>query len=370
MTERGWGWTASRIRQIKLIEWVIEHSSELLPDEYLLVEPFYRGLPDQSENVAETARGDLRAIEAMWGFKAEGKRDRIETLGVRASDEARFFVEGLRAMREDKQQRRIACRDAMVDWLYAQDAVNPQEMALRDVMLADLTRGTWLGQPFTSADLAVAAGWLHRQKLVDGIITSMEAEGPEWLYLTGDGVKCAEHFGSDVSAFLTKVSSAGPTVTIGTHSGPLQVAGDHAHQQQSISISTEQLRLQITGITEIVRAFVPDAPDAMQAEQDALAAVKDNAVDIPALKRFRDWVLSTLRSGADAAAVAVVSSATTTLLIEAGRLASHLGLSIGLMVNVTKTAYGTDDGVSLDPRGRTRSGGSGRWVQGQPLTHC
>ena len=183
-------------------------------------------------------------------------------------------------------------------------------------------------QPFTSADLDVAAGWLHRQKLAEGIITSMEAEGPDkWLYLTGDGVKCAEHFSSDTSAYMTKVSSTGPTVTIGTHSGPLQVAGDHAYQQQNISTSPEHLRLLITGIAEIVRAFVPNASDAVQAEQDALAAVKDNAVNIPALKRFRDWVLSTLRTGADAAAVAAVSSTTTTLLIEAGHLASHLGLA-------------------------------------------
>jgi hypothetical protein len=332
MVERGWGWTASQIRQIKLIEWVIKRSSGLPRDQYLLVEPFYRALPDQSESVAEIARGDLKALESRWWLKATGMKSGIESLGVRATDEAREFLEGLHAMRADKQLRRTACRDAMVNWLYAQDAVNSQEMALRDVMLADLAIGTWFGQPFTSADLDVAAGWLHRQGLADGIITNMGAEGPEWLYLTDDGIKCAEQFSSDTGAYLTKVrqppSSIGPTVTIGTHSGPLQVAGDYAHLQQNISTDPEQLRLLVTGITQIVRALVPGASDAEQAEQDALTAVKDNAVDIPALKRFRDWALSTLRTGADAAAVAAVSSTTTTLLIEAGHLASHLGLAV------------------------------------------
>jgi hypothetical protein len=57
----------------------------------------------------------------------------------------------------------------------------------------------------------------------------------------------------------------------------------------------------------------------------ALAAVSEQHVDRTALQRFKDWTISTVRAGATSASVAVVSSATTTLLIEAGRLANHLG---------------------------------------------
>lgn len=85
------------------------------------------------------------------------------------------------------------------------------------------------------------------------------------------------------------------------------------------------MRLLIGGIAKIVRVLVPDASDVHEAEKTALAAVGDRGVDRTALQRFCDWALATLRAGSTSAAVAAVSSATTTLLIEAGRLASHLG---------------------------------------------
>ena len=113
-------------------------------------------------------------------------------------------------------------------------------------------------------------------------------------------------------------------MNIGTNSAPFQVAGNHARQVQNIGTSAD-LRLLITGIAEIVRALVPDVADADAQEQAALAAVSDTKVDRSALERFRNWTVSTVRAGATGAAVAAVSSATTTLLIEAGHLASHLG---------------------------------------------
>jgi len=118
---------------------------------------------------------------------------------------------------------------------------------------------------------------------------------------------------------------SGPTVQIGTNSGQVQVAGDNARQVQNIGASREELQLMITGIAEIVRTLVPGANGVHEAERAALTAVSTSAVDQTALRRFRDWVLSTLRAGSTSAAVAAVSSATTTLLIEAGHLASHLG---------------------------------------------
>ena len=74
----------------------------------------------------------------------------------------------------------------------------------------------------------------------------------------------------------------------------------------------------------IVRPLVPDVPDADVEEQAALAAVSDRDVDQSALERFRAWTVRTVRAGANAAAVAAVSGATTTLLLEAGKLASHI----------------------------------------------
>jgi hypothetical protein len=57
----------------------------------------------------------------------------------------------------------------------------------------------------------------------------------------------------------------------------------------------------ISEITTIVRALVPDVPDADASEQAALAAISDQAVDQSALERFRAWMLNTVRAGASAA---------------------------------------------------------------------
>jgi hypothetical protein len=189
------------------MEWIIQRSSKLPRDQYLLVEPFYQTLPNQSDStIEEVARGDLKALEDRWGwdFKVKGKKDGIESLAVRVTDETVELLEWLHKMRADKQLRRTACRDAMVDWLYAQDAVNSEQMAFRDVMLYDRARSIWWGQPFTSADLDVAAGWLDHEGLANGIITSLEAKGPEFLYLTDKGVECAEQFSSDTRAYLAR----------------------------------------------------------------------------------------------------------------------------------------------------------------------
>jgi len=225
----------------------------------------------------------------------------------------------------NKRLRKTACRDAMVDWLYSRDALSPLAQPARDEMLNDPHWSVWFAQPFSIADLDAAAAWLHRHGLVKGIMVD-ECEGPVRLYLTDSGVACVEGFGSDTGRYVeTQQRGPGsrPAVQIGTNSGQVQVAGDHAHQVQNIGTDAEQLRLLITGIAEIVRSLVPDASDAHEAEQAALAAVSERGVDRTALQqRFRDWALSTLRASSTSAAVAAVSSATTTLLIEAGHLAS------------------------------------------------
>jgi hypothetical protein len=323
MDERGWGWTASRIRQAQLIEWLVQRSAEEPDGVYVPLWPFY-DLPDHRTTYT-IALDDVNSLERRSLLRLANSYGGIESLEALDTPEGRAFAEGLQAARGTKQRCRMACRDAMVDWLYSCDAASPPGMA-RDMMLQDPQHCCWFAEPFSADDLDAAAAWLHRQGLVRGT-TVDQAQGPVVLYLTDTGVKCVEDFGSDTATYLERQQyrASGPTVSIGTHRGPLQVAGDSAHQVQNVGASANDLRVMITGITEIVRALVPDAPDADQQEQLALAAVSDQHVDRSALQRFRDWTVSTVRAGATGAAVAVVSSATTTLIIEAGHLASHLG---------------------------------------------
>jgi hypothetical protein len=323
MDERGWGWTISEIRQIQLVEWIVPQSAST----YVPVKPFYDELADQDVLTLAVVDGDLRSLQQRSLLDLAAGLGGIESYDALATPEARRLVEDLQARRANKRLRKAACRDAMVDWLYSQDGLSPLAQPARDEMLNDLHWGVWFAQPFSVADLDAAAAWLYRHGLVKGIMVD-ECEGPIRLYLTDSGVTSVEGFRSDTGRYVEtqqRGPGSGPAVQIGTNSGQVQIAGDRAHQVQNIGTDAEQLRLLITGIAEIVRSLVPDASDAHEAERAALAAVSERGVDRTALQRFRDWVLSTLRAGSTSAAVAAVSSATTTLLIEAGHLASHLG---------------------------------------------
>lgn len=323
MDERGWGWTASQIRQIRLVEWIVPQSADI----YVPVKPFYDEQAGQDALTLPVVHGELHDLARRSLIDLAAGIGGIESYDALATPQARRLVEDLQARRADKRLRKAACRDAMVDWLYSRDAVSPMTQPARDEMLSDLRWGVWLAEPFSADDLDAAAAWLHRHGLVKGIMVD-QCDGPVRLYLTDEGVVCVEQFGSDTSRYVDmqqRGPGSAPTVQIGTNSGQVQVAGDNARQVQNNGNSREDLQLMITGIVQIVRALVPGASGVNEAERAALAAVGTSGVDQTALRRFRDWALSTLRAGSTNAAVAAVSSATTTLLIEAGHLAGHLG---------------------------------------------
>lgn len=324
MDGRGWDWPASEIRRAQLVKWVVQRSTEEPDGVYVPLDSFYRALPDQCMNTYVIALDDVNELERRSLIDLANSLGSVESLAAQSIPEGRALADDLRAAHSDTQRRRSACRDAMVDWLYSCDAVNPPGV-VRDRMLQD-RRGYFFAEPFTANDLDTAAAWLYRQGLVGGTATG-QTQGPVRLYLTDTGVKCVEDFSSDTGAYLERQQyrTSGPTVTIGTNSAPIQIAGDYARQVQNIGTSANDLRQLISVITTIVRALVPDVPDADAEEEAALAAVSDRSVDRTALERFRAWTVNTVRAGANAAAVAVVSSATTTLLIEATKLAGHLG---------------------------------------------
>jgi len=322
MNERGWGWTPSEIRQIQLVEWLVPQWSE----QYVPVKPFYDALADQGANTSPVAYADLKLLEERslidWAAGIGG----IEVIDVMPKAEARGLAEQLHAARANKRLRKAACRDAMVDWLHSHDATSDADMLNRETMLADQPWGMWFAEPFSDDDLDAASAWLDRQGLVKGIMTG-EDQGPIHLYLTDAGVRCAEDYDSDADRYLEARAArtgTGPTFNIGSNSGPFQVAGDHAHQVQNIGVSAEHLRELITSVADLVRHVAPGASEIDAEQQTALAAAGDGAVDQSALRRFADWVLSVVRTGATAALVPAVSAATNEMLQEAGRLTGHL----------------------------------------------
>jgi len=324
VNERGWGWTASEIRRAQLLQWVAEESVAR-PGEYVEVKAFYVVRPDQAENKSDLGFDDLTYLtEARLILNGSGIGG-IESMAAMLTPQGHDFLERLQAQRAHKGQRRAACRDAMVAWLYAADATNSDRMVLRERMLEDPQHGVWLAAPFEPLDLADAAGWLHDQDFVDGI-RAWGDPGPIRLHLTGSGIACAERFDSDTRRYQEERMGrgSGPTVNIEHNSGPFQVAGDHAHQVQQVGASAEHLRDLITSIAELVRLAAPNARDLDTQRTAALAAATDGAVDRSAIKRFATWVLAIVGKGASAALAPVVTAATNDMLHEAGRLTGHL----------------------------------------------
>lgn len=324
MNPRGWGWTAADIRQVQLIEWLAEQSAER-PNVFVEVRSFYDAYHDQDGNDFVIANVDLNRLEEQALVSQASGMGGIEALAALPTPKGHHYLGKLHASRADKLQRRVACRDAMLAWLYAVDAINTANQPVRNDMLKDPRYGTWLAQPFLQTDLAEAAGWLHGQSLVRGTMASGDP-GPIRLYLSGVGVTCAERFDSDTSRYLERQveRGSGPTVNIGTYSGSFQVAGDHAHQVQNVGVSAEHLRELITSLAELVRQVAPDASGLDSEREAALAAARDGAIDQTALKRFATWTLSLVGKGVSAALLPVITATTNEMLQEAARVAGHL----------------------------------------------
>jgi hypothetical protein len=317
MDDRGWGWSQTEIRLAQLIDWIGQQPA----DHMISVVDFYDGLADQDMNKWDVAHSDLKELESRSLIKLSVAMGGIGSFHVYQFQGARQAAEELQAARADTRARRQACRDAMVNWLHSRDATQPEDMAVTNDMLADPRRGTWLAAPFAHEDLDRAAAWLYRHGLVDGI-TIDQAAGPIMLYLTDAGIRCVEGYDSYTGRYVEAKAEpgSGPTFNFGTNSGPIQVAGNDAHQVQYVGASPAQIRDLIVGIAEIVRAVVPDADGVDDAERNALAAVTEAGVDRSALVRFRDWAVSTVKAGATSGITAAISSATTALLTEASRL--------------------------------------------------
>lgn len=333
MNTDGLGWTASQIRQALLLEWIIPQQTA---SNYVPVRPFYDALADQSANADETAWADLQHLGqlGLLDLSALGIGG-IEGWDVRVTAEGRNLAEQRQTARADRSRRRAACRMGMLDWLYQQDAVSEFNPPARKRMLDSPAHGFWHGQPFTDEpftddnDLDYAAAWLFRNGYVKGS-TVDEARGPVQLYLTDQGLTCAERYDSDVDRYAQaqqQQGQGGGSVVNYSFGGANygQVAGHQAHQEQhnTTGASAEELRNLIAAVAELVRTAAPQESglDAWQAA--ALAAARDGAVDKSALQRFGEWAISIVKQGVNAALVPAVTSTVTTMMLEAGKLTGH-----------------------------------------------
>jgi hypothetical protein len=76
-------------------------------------------------NTYAIALDDVNDLERRSLIELANSYGDVDELQVLATPDGRAFTEALKAPRGNKQRRRLACRNAMVDWLYSSDAVSP-----------------------------------------------------------------------------------------------------------------------------------------------------------------------------------------------------------------------------------------------------
>jgi hypothetical protein len=264
MDERGWGWNSSEIRQVRLVEWISRQEGDSCR-----VSEFYDSLPDQTMNRWNVAHDNLTRLEnrslILQFFEGGGGTQGMEVL---PAPQMRDLAEEMQDRRANRSARRVACRDAMIAWLWSHDALNPACRQVREEILKEPRYGVWFAEPFSDVDLDTASGWLQRQGLVDGVSVE-QADGPVLLFLTAEGAECAERFESNTVRWQeTKQMStvSGMTVNIsGDNHG--QVARDYAHQSQNTGDSADHLQELIIGLAELVHAFVPNAANLLKSDK-------------------------------------------------------------------------------------------------------
>jgi hypothetical protein len=259
MEERGWGWTASQARQVRFVEWLVPQSSSVT---YVPVKPFYDAEPEQDALTIRVVHDELRELERRSLIDLAAGMGGIEAFDALAAAQGRRLAEELQARRADKRLRKAACRDAMVDWLYARDATSSLTQPARDKMLAYPRWGTWLAEPFSADDLDAAAAWLERQGMVKGVKVD-QREGPVRLYLTDAGVACSEEFGSDTARYTAAHrSAAGPahsnTVTVNGPASGL-IVGSHDITQHAGN-AIQQASIDVAALTKFAQAVAQALP--------------------------------------------------------------------------------------------------------------
>ena len=139
MEERGWGWSPSQIRLAQLIEWLAQQPAGTR----LTVAGFYEALEDQSMNTSDVVLYDLGVLEAQSLINRFPGLAKIPEQQIQLTQALRDRAADLHTKRDNKGLRRRQCRDAMVDWLHALDAVSATpDMPATEQMLDDSRHGT------------------------------------------------------------------------------------------------------------------------------------------------------------------------------------------------------------------------------------
>lgn len=242
MTDRGWSADSSVVLRHRTVTWLAERQRE---------EP---GRIKSNADVAAALDADVRDVVAAVDLLAA---DGVCMPGdgmVPASSSARLTPVGASlasawaTARASLRQRRAACRDALLEWLYEQ----PGEVSDVTAFLPDV-RARFFGDPFSEAEANEALDYLGEVGLAKGISV---AWGGSLLRpdVTADGKTCVERYNSSVGAWLAR-SGTGTTFSISNSQG-VTIASNSPGATQTVTITTDA-RQQMLQTADALLATLP-----------------------------------------------------------------------------------------------------------------
>ena len=231
---RGWSNSPNVTLGHRVLTWVAEYQSKS---------------PSQIASVGEVAEalqasaGDVSIVVdnlTSEGLAIEGKTYDTKTSAAGLTSVGLALASDMATKRASTKDRRRACRDAVLDFLYANDTKSNLEAS---DFLADSRSYLW-GERFTVNDWQEALKFLAHEKLISGMLLG---NGQRFIRPTivHRGRICVENYNSDVVAFMSPASgpSKVTTTTIANSPGAQWMSDSPgARQTATVTISQDNRR--------------------------------------------------------------------------------------------------------------------------------
>ncbi len=242
MIDRGWSADPAVVLRYRVVGWLADYQRE---------QP---GRIPSNGDVAEALGVDSGTVGLVTDLLASdglcwvGSGFRTVSLPVKPESGLTGLASKWAAARASRKERRTACRDALLDWLYEQT----DEVADVTPFLTDV-RAHFFGDQFTEAEANEAVTYLDEVGLATGVPV---AESDSLLHptVTADGKTCVERCDSSVGAWFAHTGS-GTTFSISNSQG-VTIASNSPGATQTVTITTDA-RQQLLQTADALVATLP-----------------------------------------------------------------------------------------------------------------
>lgn len=308
--DRGWSSNAAERTAHRVVLWMHERQQ---------ADP--SGIPTAGHAAEDLGVPSREVVGVLNRLHERGLAIAPDSLGfdgasAALTDEGLALASSWRA-RNNPRERRIACRDAVLDWLDEQDESLPDALRIRQD-----NRSYYFGQQFTEDEVNAAVDHLASTGLVRGSATSSPVLVRPTV--TAEGRTCVERYGSSVTAWQDRTAAATTSYTI-TGNQAVNFAANSPGATQTVTMDAHN-RQQLLQVADALEQMLPalrlsdaDANEAREVVSDLRDAVQAGA-DAGRLGRALETVKRLAVSGSGKAAGAAL-----VLLVNEGGQALGLG---------------------------------------------